>query len=110
VLLRGRQADRAGHAPSVEALKELVYADFDDAELLTGAFRLLPAHAGAARVLVQAASAATAVAGLVQLRLQQRAARAGLQVEIAVVAPDLFPGRPQLDFERKLAYRHSDGV
>jgi phenylacetate-CoA ligase len=121
VLLRGRQADRAGQGPSVEALKELIYADFDDAELLTGAFRILPAQASAAgrniegkgmgwRVLVQAGSVAAAEAGFLQLRLQQRAAQAGLQVGFWVVAPDQFPGRPQLDYERKLIYRDSDAA
>jgi phenylacetate-CoA ligase len=106
VLLRGRQADSAPGAPSVEAIKELIYADFDDAESLTGAFRILPAAgADAARVLVQAGSAGTARDGGLQHRLQQRAAALLPPVAICVLEPELFPDRPLIDFERKFAYR-----
>ena len=121
VLLRGRQADRGADAPSVEAIKELIYSDFDDAELLTGAFRIQAAEgagtaaaAAPASVLVLAASAAIATAaaeqGGLQARLQQRAALGLLQVRIQVVAPEQFPGRPALDFERKLVYRSAPRV
>jgi phenylacetate-CoA ligase len=106
VLLRGRQADSAPGAPSVEAIKALIYADFDDAEALTGAFRILPATgAGPARMLLQAATGATVAAGALQARLQLRAAASGLQVEISVPAPEHFPDRPPIDFERKFRYR-----
>jgi hypothetical protein len=107
VLLRGRAADRAPGAPTVEAVKSLLYADFDDAEWLTGAFRIEPAGAGTgpARVLVQAGSAITAAQGGLQARLQQRAAGSLPPVQICVLAPEDFPDRPLVDFERKFAYR-----
>jgi phenylacetate-CoA ligase len=106
VLLRGRQADNTPGAPSVEAIKELIYADFDDAEMLTGAFRILAAEGGAAaRVLVQSGSADKAREGGLQHRLQRRAAALLPPVEICVLAPELFPDRPLIDFERKFAYR-----
>jgi phenylacetate-CoA ligase len=107
VLLRGRQADRVEGSPSVELVKELIYADFDDAEQLTGAFRIRQGHhAGtnetAAQVMVQACHAATARDGGLQARLQQRADQGLLKVDVQVLAPEAFPGRPYLDFERKL--------
>ena len=106
VLVRGRQTDHAPGAPAVESVKTLLYADFDDAELLTGAFRIEPAEGGGvARVLVQARAAATAGHGGLQVRLQQRAAAALPPLEIRVLAPEDFPGRPHIDFERKFAYR-----
>jgi hypothetical protein len=40
-----------------------------------------------------------------QARLQMRAAASGLQVEISVPAPEHFPDRPPIDFERKFRYR-----
>jgi phenylacetate-CoA ligase len=109
VLLSGRQADRAAGAPSVEAIKELLYADFDDAERLTGAFLIGPAAgAGPTRVRVQAVNAAgagTAEGGGLQARLQQRAAAGRLQVDIQVLAPEHFAQGPLIDFERKFAYQ-----
>jgi phenylacetate-CoA ligase len=107
VLLRGRQADQGGDVPSVERIKALIYADFDDAELLTGAFRIRPGTdaatpARAAQVFVQARQATTAKAGGLQARLQQQADQHGLNVDVCVLAPEAFPGRPHLDFERKL--------
>jgi phenylacetate-CoA ligase len=106
VLLRGRQSDQLAGAPAVEAVKDVLYADFDDAEQLTGAFRIEAAPATVTpRVLVQATSAGAAQVPGLQQRLQLRAAQALLDVEIQLVAPEHFPGRPVLDFERKLAYR-----
>jgi len=114
VLLRGRQSDNTADAPPVEAVKELIYSDFDDAQRLTGAFQILPGrserdHTGTAvspaRVRVQAGAIATADANTLQIRLQQRADASLLPLEIHVIAQDQFPGRPHLDFERKLNYR-----
>jgi phenylacetate-CoA ligase len=109
VLLRGRQADRRPGVPSVESVKDWLYGDFDDAELLTGAFRLALAEgSGPHRIQVQARTSATADVSSLQARLQARAVRwvaPGLPpVEIQVHAADDFPGRPQLDFERKFRY------
>ncbi len=105
VLVRGRAADRRPGAPAVEAVKALLYADFDDAERITGAFRIEAADAsGPARVLVQAASAAAAGRADLQARLQQRADSRRWGIDIRVLAPEDFPGRPTLDFERKFAY------
>jgi hypothetical protein len=55
-------------------------------------------------VRVQACTAFTAVQGGLQARLQQRAAEALQAVEVQVLAPEDFPGRPHIDFERKFAY------
>ena len=111
VLLRGRQADRADRAagvPSVEAVKSWLYADFDDAEQLSGAFRIVAAagsDAPAVAIVLQAATAAAALDAGLLARLQQRAAVALPAAVISVQSPDDFPGRPLLDFERKFAYR-----
>jgi phenylacetate-CoA ligase len=109
VLLRGRQADRRAGVPAVEAIKDLLYSDFDDAELLTGAFQIAPAEGpGRAQVRVQAKATDTAQGGSLQhrlqARLQQRSAPGLPPAEIRVLAPGEFPGRPLLDYERKFPY------
>jgi phenylacetate-CoA ligase len=109
VLLRGRRADRRAGVPAVEAIKDLLYSDFDDAELLTGAFQIVPAEGpGRAQVRFQAKATETAQAGglqqRLQARLQQRTTPGLPQAEIRVLAPGEFPGRPLLDYERKFPY------
>ncbi len=104
VLVRGRRADRAAGRPSVEAVKELLYADHDDADGLTGAFRLGPVESGATSVLVQTQSAEIAADSGLERRLNLRAAALHPAASIKLVAPENFPGRPMLDFERKFSY------
>lgn len=105
VLVSGRRSDRSGSGPSVEEVKELIYADSADANLLSGAFRMDLDAQGRGTILVQALAAATADAGDCQARLAERAAGMGWTAQLAVVAPADFPGRPMLDYERKLPYR-----
>lgn len=110
VLIRGRSSDHAAGRPSVEALKELLYADHADADGLTGAFLFEDGEPGASTVLVQAKTAAIAAEVGLQERLNLRAAAMNPAAVFKVLAPENFPGRPMLDFERKFPYsRGADG-
>ena len=105
VLVSGRRGDRCGIGPTVEDVKELIYADSFDANLLSGAFRIELDTQGMGAIVVQAAAASTAAAGACQARLAFRAAKLRWEARIVVVAPEDFFGRPLLDYERKFPYR-----
>ena len=108
VLVRGRAADHTASSVSVEAVKELLYADHALADLLTGAFYLHQPPGADAVVLVQAKFAALADQGVLQSGLTRLAAALSPALVIKVLAPEDFPHRPVIDFERKFAYLASD--
>jgi len=103
-LIRGRSADHVSGRPSVEALKEILYAELADAAALTGAFQIGNDESGVCTVLVQAKTAVMAADGRLEARLNVRAAQLNVGVVIKVTAPENFPCRPMLDFERKFSY------
>ena len=108
VAVRGRLRDRAAGWPSVEEVKEWLYADADAASQLTGAFRLAPGGAAAdsqVTLLLQAKDDdAVAVTKLGQ-RLAQSAARQLPAVgTLEVVEATKFLHRPLIDYERKFRY------
>lgn len=105
VALRGRRTDRPEGLPSVERLKELLYADHALADRLTGAFRLEQDVDGAARVEYLAWHDDPASLARCEIQLRQQAQRAGLgAVRVAVSAMQPNPWNIRLDYERKFAY------
>jgi phenylacetate-CoA ligase len=105
VAVQGRIKDRPMGAPSVESLKELIYTDHGVAHELTGAFRLEAYPGKVTRLMLQALTARAAAGSSLCDRVQELATRRGMgAVEIRVVAPGDFPGRPLLDYERKFPY------
>jgi len=106
IALQGRQQDRAAGLPSVEQVKELLYRDHRLADALTGAFRLEALDQGRVRLSVQAVHAGAVRLPRLQQQLGVEMARCGLgHLELVLLAPEAFPGRPLLDYERKFAYR-----
>jgi phenylacetate-CoA ligase len=106
VILRGRVKDRGEVGPSVEAVKEFVYADFQLADQLTGAFVLRRDGAGACALTVQARPGVpqASLAGLAG-RLDRIARAHGADLRrIDIVSMADFSVRPVLDFERKFPY------
>jgi phenylacetate-CoA ligase len=109
VVLKGRLKDRPAGLPSVEHIKTLLYTDPWVADQLTGAFRLTHRALGQApaqaHLSVQAGSKVAALSPelYAQLRLlMHRFFAAPMSLEIS--APEDFPFRPVLDFERKFSY------
>ena len=105
VAVQGRIKDRPTNGPSVESVKELIYSDHRLADQLTGAFRLEPAAGGGAQLTLQALASETGEGPSLSGRIQDLAAERGMDaVGIHVVAPEDFPWRPLLDYERKFPY------
>jgi len=102
-LVQGRIKDRPQGMPSVESIKELLYLDHAIADQLSGAFRVGKFDSGL-RLTVQANAGGRDTAALRLQLLELFAQRGFAAIEIEVVAPDEFPWRPMLDFERKFAY------
>lgn len=117
VAVQGRRKDRPVGLPSVESIKELIYTDHAIANQLSGAFRLEPGGAAGAppRLTLQALAPGVPPAASSALRAHwiALARRRGLgsldNLEVNIVAPDDFPWRPLLDYERKFAYVDLDG-
>jgi phenylacetate-CoA ligase len=105
VVLKGRIKDQPAGRPSVEQIKTLIYTDPSVADQLTGAFHLSNPAEGALQLPVQASSEKAALdPGLnAQLRLLCHRFFA-IPVHLEILAPDDFPYRPILDFERKFHY------
>jgi phenylacetate-CoA ligase len=107
VLVCGRSNDRMAGLPSVEEIKEILYAEHDLADRLSGAFRIGRDPEGHVSLVFQ-----TALEGLDTEETMLIAARAVRHVNrylkspvrVDVVTPDKFPARPMLDFERKFSY------
>ena len=110
VAVRGRIKDRPPGMPSVEQIKELIYTDHAVADQLTGAFRLALDARGLPMLTLQAHSDAVGSYAALIDRLQAlnalniHARPPGQQLAIEVLAPNAFPWRPLLDYERKFAY------
>ena len=105
VAVKGRIKDRPAGIPSVESIKELIYADHAVADQLTGAFRIAKETAGGIRLTIQANSEHAAQdAGLRQQLLALGHSRLPVPMALDLLAPLAFPYRPVLDYERKFAY------
>ncbi|HRN64034.1 MAG TPA: hypothetical protein PLA98_04240, partial [Alicycliphilus sp.] len=103
-LVQGRIKDRPSGLPSVEAIKELIYLDHAIADQLSGAFRLERGDGDRPCLTLQASHAQTATAVLAE-QLARLCARHGLaDIRVRVLAPEEFPWRPTLDYERKFDY------
>ncbi len=103
-LVQGRIKDRPSGLPSVEAIKELIYLDHAIADQLSGAFRLERGDGNRPCLTLQASHAQTATAVLAE-QLARLCARHGLaDIRVRVLAPEEFPWRPTLDYERKFDY------
>ncbi|MBE0548950.1 MAG: hypothetical protein IH627_15140 [Rubrivivax sp.] len=105
VLVCGRIADRPMGLPTVEEIKDLLYADHDLADGLSGAFRIGHDRATGISLAVQAATEAFAADDTFvrRVRAQVNPDRRP-SIRIDVLAPGDFPYRPMLDFERKFRY------
>lgn len=101
----GRVGDRPAGLPSAEEVKEVLYADHGVADQLTGAFKLELDAQGTGHLTLQAAGSdeSTHISLAAQLSGQLNQDRTQ-PLSVAVLAPHLFPWRPQLDYERKFAY------
>ncbi len=110
IAVQGRIKDRPAGWPSVESIKELIYVDHGVADRLTGAFRL-QAHAdGGVELVLQALTGEAAARADLREQLLALAAQRGIdELHMNVVAPDQFPWRPLLDYERKFAYVSPSG-
>ena len=107
VSVRGRIKDRPNGQPSVEDIKELIYADPQIADQLTGAFKVKTEPRGGCTVLLQSAEAPVAGGHRLaeRLRTLAKSYSAG-PIEFTVLPPDGFRDRPRLDYERKFNYHH----
>ena len=105
VAVRGRIKDRPPGLPSVEQIKDLIYADHGVAEQLSGAFRLALDRAGRATLTLQALSDAVDLYPALIVRLQALYnGPLAPPLDMELLAPNAFPWRPLLDYERKFAY------
>lgn len=105
VAVKGRLLDRPTGVPSVESIKELIYADHAIADQLTGAFRLAKDDAGGVKLSIQANSERAADdAGLRQQLITLAHKQLSVPIDLELLAPLAFPYRPLLDHERKFAY------
>lgn len=105
VAVKGRIQDRSTGMPSVESIKELIYADHAIADQLTGAFRIAKDDAGGVKLTIQTNSEHAAEdAGLRQQLVRLASRQLSVPLDLELVAPLAFPYRPLLDHERKFAY------
>jgi len=105
VVVKGRIQDRPTGVPSVESIKELIYADHAIADQLTGAFRVAKSDAGGIKLTIQTNSERAAEdAGLRQQLVRLASRQLSVPLDLELVAPLAFPYRPLLDHERKFAY------
>lgn len=105
VAVKGRIQDRPIGVPSVESIKELIYADHTIADQLTGAFRIAANDAGGVKLTLQANSERAAEdTGLRQQLVALASKRLSAPFDLELLAPLAFPYRPLLDHERKFAY------
>ena len=104
VAVRGRAGDRISGLPSVEDIKEAIYADPELADALTGAFRLRAGANQELQLLLQRNSHAPGPALSLLGRFSDRLECPARAIEVVVVAPSEFPYRPWLDYERKFRY------
>lgn len=105
VAVKGRIKDRPVGMPSVECIKELIYADHGVADQLTGAFRINQDDRGGVKLTLQANSERAAQDPGLHTQLLTLARRQlSVPVDLELLPPLAFPYRPLLDFERKFAY------
>jgi phenylacetate-CoA ligase len=104
VALQGRIKDRPAGMPSVESIKELIYAKHALADQLTGAFRIAPGPDGIQLTLQANHDRKADYPALRRQLLMMSAIRLPMPLELEIVAPLAFPYRPVLDYERKFAY------
>jgi phenylacetate-CoA ligase len=105
VAVKGRIKDRLVGLPSVECIKELIYADHGIADQLTGAFRINQDDRGGVKLTLQANSERAAQDSDLHTQLLTLARRQlSVPVDLELLAPLAFPYRPLLDFERKFSY------
>ncbi len=106
VALLGRARDRAAGLPTVDEVKEALYAEPGLPGLLTGAFRLGRADDGAVRLRLQARPGVHAAEQVApQLAPLREALRAeGRVLQVQWLDAMAFPARPVLDYERKFHY------
>ena len=105
VAVKGRLQDRPSGMPTVESIKELIYTDHQVADQLTGAFRITPVDGGGIRLTMQLNSERALENHAVQERLKALIHSQQLgPIELKLLAPQAFPYRPTLDFERKFPY------
>lgn len=105
VAVKGRIKDRPVGMPSVECIKELIYADHGIADQLTGAFRINQGEQGGVKLTLQTNSERAALdPGLHTQLLTLARKQLSVPVDLELLAPQVFPYRPLLDFERKFAY------
>lgn len=105
VVLKGRIKDQPAGRPSVEQIKTLIYTDPSVADQLTGAFHLSNPAEGRLQLTVQAGSEKAALDPGLNAQLRLLCHRFfTVPVHLEILAPDDFPYRPILDFERKFHY------
>lgn len=105
VAVKGRMQDRPTGVPSVESIKELIYADHAIADQLTGAFRIAKDDAGGVKLTMQTNNDRAAEdLGLRQQLVTLASRRLSIPLNLELLAPLAFPYRPLLDHERKFAY------
>lgn len=102
--LRGRMRDRPPEMPSVEEIKEAIYADAKLASCLTGAFRLEAASSGSFKLNLQVKPDLRAEAVTDPSSLQSRLRDAGYTVRANLISAEAFVPRPFIDYERKFRY------
>lgn len=108
IAVRGRIKDRPQGMPSVESVKECIYSDHELADALTGAFRLSKQGGEVGKVIFQAATDAAAQSDRLLARLSAvMSGRYGPGLQVELMAPNAFPWRPMLDYERKFEYLNS---
>jgi phenylacetate-CoA ligase len=106
VLTRGRLKDRSQAAPSVEQVKEWLYKDHAEADLLSGAFKVCVGTCGVPEITVQLAGHAESLdTAAFEARLRACAADAGFDSLSVTYCTDRSSnwGTP-LDHERKFLY------
>ncbi len=105
VAVKGRIQDRPTGVPSVESIKELIYADHAIADQLSGAFRIAENEAGSVKLTLQTTSDSAAQDATLRQKLVTLGhSRLSVPVEFDLVAPLAFAYRPVLDYERKFSY------
>ena len=83
----------------------MIYTDHQVADQLTGAFRIIPVDGGGIRLSMQLNSDRALENNALQERLKALIHSQQLgPIELKLLAPQAFPYRPTLDFERKFPY------